>query len=154
MENDNHIRSVHPSSLAQEGASALATGLSPRHVPPRHGLLPVLLLILVGLLVGCGASASQPAGRTPTPTRGLKGTITEFPTPTSLSLPTFITAGPNGNLWFTEFSNDKIGRVTPSGTITEFPIPTSHSVPGWITVGPDGNLWFTESGGNKIGRLT
>ena len=95
----------------------MATGLSPRQVPPRNGVLPVLLLTLVGLLVSCGAPASQPAGRTPTPTRGLKGTITEFPLPASKSAfegryyGAGITTGPDGNLWFTEAFGDKIGRI-------------------------------------------
>src|SRR5260370_36568283 len=71
----------------KEGASAMATDLSTRHVPPRHGFLPVLLLTLVGLLVSCGASASQPSGRTPTPTKELQGTITEYPLPASHSAP-------------------------------------------------------------------
>src|ERR1700687_3194584 len=103
----------------------MTTDLSPRHVPARHGLLPVLMLLLVGLLVGCGASTSHPSGPTPshpsgptpTPTRHLKGTITEFPIPTAHSSPTEITAGPDGNLWFTE-SIGKIGRITTSGAIT------------------------------------
>ncbi len=38
------------------------------------------------------------------------GTITEFPVPSGT--PEFITAGPDGNLWFTEFNGDKIGRIT------------------------------------------
>ena len=35
-----------------------------------------------------------------------------------------IAAGPDGNLWFTEFDNNKIGRITTAGVITEFLIPT------------------------------
>ena len=31
-----------------------------------------------------------------------------------------ITAGPDGNLWFTEFALDRIGRITPAGVVTEF----------------------------------
>jgi uncharacterized protein (TIGR03437 family) len=81
-------------------------------------------------------------------------TITEFPVPTAYSQPVGITAGPDGNLWFTEFTGNKIGRITPSGTITEFPVPTVSSRPHGITAGPDGNLWFTELDGNKIGRIT
>ena len=89
----------------------MATGLSLRQVPPRNGFLPVLLLTLVGLLVGCGASTSQPSGPTPIPTKELKGTIIEFPIPTSKSAPAEITAGPDGNLWFTESGSNKIGRL-------------------------------------------
>jgi eukaryotic-like serine/threonine-protein kinase len=42
------------------------------------------------------------------------GTITEFPVPTASSSPSGITAGPDGNLWFTEYDGNKIGRITSS----------------------------------------
>ncbi len=80
------------------------------------------------------------------------GTITEFPLPTGTILPVGIAAGPDGNLWFTEFGGT-IGRISPSGTITEFPLPSGSATRG-IAAGPDGNLWFTESDGNNIGRIT
>jgi streptogramin lyase len=120
-------------------------------------LLPtgiVCLCLLVGLLVGCGASTSQPSGTTPTSTKHLKGTIIEFPIPTSPGSPKAITAGQDGNLWFTEGGAYKIGQITPSGTISELSVPTSASDPEGITKGPDGTLWFTEYIGNKIGRIT
>jgi streptogramin lyase len=94
------------------------------------------------------------------------GTIKEFPVPpTEVVLPppaptvrgsgeSGITAGPDGNLWFTEWLADKIGRITPSGSITEFQIPTAESHPYGITAGREGNLWFTEEHGDKIGRIT
>src|SRR5260370_652733 len=140
----------------KEGASAMATGLSPRHVPPRNGVLPVLLLTLVGLLVSCGAPASQPAGRTPTPTRELKGTITEFPLPASNSAPAELITGPDGNLWFVEGESNQIGHITPIGTITAIPQPPINSSPSEtveITTGPDGALGFTEELSTKIGRI-
>jgi virginiamycin B lyase len=62
-------------------------------------------------------------------------------------------AGPDGNLWFTENTANKIGRITISGAVTEFPIPTVNSGPFGITAGGDGNLWFIEKA-NKIGRIT
>ena len=89
-----------------------------RGVPFRHPLILVLLLALVGLSSACSASSnagqSLPSRSTPisTSTQGHKGMITEFHTPTSLSFPKFITAGPDGNLWFTEFGGFKIGRIT------------------------------------------
>jgi streptogramin lyase len=64
-----------------------------------------------------------------------------------------ITAGPDGNVWFTELIGNRIGRITPSGEITEFPVPTANSEPIAITNGPDGNLWFAEQDGEKIGRI-
>jgi hypothetical protein len=78
--------------------------------------------------------------------------ITEYPTPTAGANPYSITAGPAGNLWFTEAHVGKIGRINPTNyAITEFAVP-SGSNPNRITVGPDGNLWYTEYGG-YIGRI-
>src|SRR5580658_6867880 len=81
-------------------------------------------------------------------------TIASFPIPTSNSSPGGIATGPDGNLWFTEISGNKIGRLTPAGVITEFSLPTARSGPGRITAGPDGALWFVEAGANRIGRIT
>ena len=82
------------------------------------------------------------------------GTIQEFPVPTASSTPNGITAGADGNLWFTEYTSNKIGRITPAGVITEFTVPTANSAPRQIAAGPDGNLWFTEFSANQIGRIT
>src|SRR5438552_18437025 len=94
----------------------------------------VLWLVLIGI---SPAQAAAHGGK-------------EFPIPTIDAAPYGITAGPDGNIWFTEYAN-KIGRITVGGSITEFPIPTPSSFPPGITAGPDGNLWFTEQDGNKIG---
>jgi streptogramin lyase len=76
-----------------------------------------------------------------------------FLTPTPGSWPDYVTRGSDGNVWFSEFYADQIGRITPSGAITEFRLPDLNDIEG-ITSGPDGNLWFTEPGANKIGRMT
>ena len=66
-----------------------------------------------------------------------------------------IAAGPDGNLWFTEYDANRIGRITPTGVVTEFSAGISEgSAPNGITAGPDGNLWFTESDASRIGRIT
>ncbi len=83
--------------------------------------------------------------------------ITEFPLPFPFSVPVGITAGPDGNVWFTEQSGNNIGQITPAGVISEFevpPNPTFFDVPLGITTGPDGNLWFTESFAASIGQIT
>jgi virginiamycin B lyase len=69
-----------------------------------------------------------------------RGTITEFNLPRAGVSARAITAGPDGNIWFTE--PHAVGRVTPTGAITEFRLP-GNDTPGEITAGPDGNLWFT-----------
>jgi streptogramin lyase len=133
------------------------------HVPRSGGSAPArvlgsahkgLLIALAGLmLIAAGgitlALIHKSGGGTPP----RPGTITSFSLPTAASHPEAITAGPDGNLWFTEFFGNKIGRITPGGTITEFPLAAS-SGPSGIIAGPDGNLWFTEYSGGKIGRIT
>jgi virginiamycin B lyase len=87
------------------------------------------------------------------------GQVTNYPTNGPYNL-FGITAGPDGNLWFTEYSRSSggsaLGSITPSGTITSYPVAGST---GWgplaTTAGPDGNIWFTGAGPNGyIGRLT
>jgi hypothetical protein len=85
-----------------------------------------------------------------------RSVVTEFSTGiTPDSSPSGITAGADGNLWFTEVKGNRIGRITPSGVVTEFSAGiTPNSNPVGITAGADGNLWFTENLGNRIGRIT
>jgi len=80
--------------------------------------------------------------------------ITEYAVPTANSGPGGIAVGPDGTLWFTEGSANKIGRITTAGVITEYLLPAAVGGPGGITAGPDGALWFTEYYANKIGRIT
>src|SRR4029077_16758961 len=83
--------------------------------------------------------------------------VTEFPimSDSLSSRPEGITRGPDGNLWFTENSAGRIGRITPAGAAPDSPAGlTPCSMPAEITAGPDGNLWFTEFGSSRIGRLT
>lgn len=72
----------------------------------------------------------------------------------SLTLPSSICAGPDGNLWVAESGTNKVARVTPLGVVTEFPTTSSPSGPYWVCVGGDGNIWFTENTANKIGKMS
>jgi virginiamycin B lyase len=68
-------------------------------------------------------------------------------------LPFDITAGPDGNIWFTESGPpDRIGRLSPSGALDEFTV--SGDGVDEITAGPDGNLWFTVVWSSAIGKIT
>jgi streptogramin lyase len=71
--------------------------------------------------------------------------FSEFSVPTPNALPDVITAGPDGNVWFSEFDSGKIGRITPTGVVTEYCV--GDPSPRWIVAGPDGNLWFTDGVG-------
>src|SRR5688572_21829916 len=77
------------------------------------------------------AASAHPLQADPAPAAlaGPTGTVVEFALPTPGSGPHGITAGPDGNLWFTEYYANLIGRVTSEGVITEFFLPTTGSRP-------------------------
>jgi uncharacterized repeat protein (TIGR01451 family) len=90
--------------------------------------------------------------------RCLLTTITEFSAGiTAGSEPVGITQGADGNLWFTEFNNNALGRITPSGAVTEFSLAALNAAgsdPVGITSDPNnGLLYFTEVGYGRIGSI-
>lgn len=105
---------------------------------------------MITAVVAAGLGATIAPARAADPV----GTITEYPIPTLSSNALGITAGPDGNMWFTESNVSKVAKITTSGLITEYPIPTPNSDPGGIAAGPDGNVWFVEhlSTGLNAGR--
>ncbi len=64
-----------------------------------------------------------------------------------------ICVGPDGNLWFTEYTTGKVGKITTGGSVTEYALPAG-SKPDGIAAGSDGNLWFTDEGTSKVGKIT
>lgn len=109
--------------------------------------------VRLAVLIAAGALVAQPAAAGAT-------SITEFPIKASMADPLGVTAGSDGNVWFTDGSPTQhaIGRITPAGVITEFTKGlTSPATPFDIATGPDGNVWFTATGSapnNAIGRAT
>src|SRR5215207_485031 len=101
----------------------------------RHWLKTTPLLLIL-LLVVAAPAAAEP-------------TVNEFEIPTANAQPEDIVLGPDGNLWFTERSANKIGRVTPGNPplIEDFPLPIGFTSPFNITGGPDGKIWATASNG-------
>ena len=76
--------------------------------------------------------------------------------PGKLAASTFagaLTAGPDGNVWFTALnhtgSKRVVGKVDAGGTVTEYEVPSGEES---IVTGADGNLWFPEL--NGIGTIT
>jgi streptogramin lyase len=84
-------------------------------------------------------------------TRALLAAVTEFQLAAG-SLPSDIVRDGAGNLWFTEFGSDRIGRITPAGVTTEFSL-VAGSGPTGIAAGPDGLIYFTEQSSDHIGRI-
>jgi len=76
-----------------------------------------------------------------------------------------ITAGPDGNIWYTGFGglipgpsyvSTNIDYITTNGTFPSdgFGTPGDTSSAGEITTGPNGNLWFTDYNLDQIGEIT
>ena len=97
--------------------------------------------------------ASTPIANSLVASPNTSGNI-DFPTPTAGSVPRGITDGPDGNIWFTEYQTNQIGKLDlQTGVITEYAVPTAGAAPLSIVTGPNGNLWFSEWQGRKIGEI-
>ncbi len=79
------------------------------------------------------------------------GTITDFPVPGSSVR---ITAGSDGNIWYTRTGDGAIGKMTLTGAVVTYTLPAGITSTNGITSGPDGNLWITDKSGNQILRVT
>lgn len=80
--------------------------------------------------------------------------FTEYSVPTGGSNVYACCVGPDGYVWFTEYSGDKVGKIDPAtGTITEYAIAAGSGA-RHIAVGPDGLLWVCASATNKILKIT
>ena len=112
-----------------------------RNLKRRFGPLVVALATTVGLMALAAPSAS---GATP---------VVSNYSGVGISEPNAIAAGPDGALWFTNYRNNSIGRITTAGRGHQLHRHRHHA-PDGIAAGPDGALWFTNFGNNSIGRIT
>jgi virginiamycin B lyase len=96
---------------------------------------------------GCNAGANACAEFTTFP-------ILPRPTFGAHCAPQRITTGPDGNLWFTDSSCGRIGRITVTGDVTTFVNPRRNNAMFGIVAGPDGNMWVTDLLKPYVGRIT
>ena len=96
---------------------------------------------------------------TPVPTASPGGSVSlgaspQFSSFTIANFPALITAGADGNLWYTNgAAPPALSSITTAGTETVFPIGGAQ-IPNGIASGPGGALWFVEPTGNAIGSIT
>lgn len=74
------------------------------------------------------------------------------------SAPNELALDAHGDVWFTEFNADRLGRLDPhTGLMQHYLLSPKPSVqtfyPYGVTIDELGNVWFTESGNNQLGRL-
>lgn len=81
------------------------------------------------------------------------GVFTNYQLPTSYGYAQDITAGPDGNLWFTTPGIYSIFKMTTSGVMTQYVVGVG-SWPYAITAASDGNLWYVTGLTGKVGRIT
>ncbi len=65
-----------------------------------------------------------------------------------------LVSGPDGNLWFIDTTNDRLGRITPGGSVTYISMPSAGPGLTGLTVGADGNLWTIEDALHQLARVT
>src|SRR3984893_2434182 len=110
--------------------------------------------IAVGVLVLLTSmiARSKPAGNEVT---ALNVSIREWDVPTRGANPHDPAVGPDGALWFTEQSANKVGRLDPAtGTFKEYSlIEGKNSGPHGLVADKDGNIWYTAHFGGYIGKL-
>ncbi len=73
------------------------------------------------------------------------------------SAPNDLVLDAHGDVWFTEFNADRLGRLDPrTGHMQQYPLTAKLSVeklaPYGVAVDPEGSVWFTESSNDHIGR--
>jgi len=68
--------------------------------------------------------------------------FTSFALATRSALPYQIALDQAGNAWFTEFSGNKLGTVSPNGTVVERQIPLPSGEPTGLAVDSRGRVWF------------
>jgi streptogramin lyase len=101
------------------------------------------------------SSGSASANSAPSSTvRPPAGTIIEYKLPSTVSTPSGITKGPDGNVWFATEHGGTVGKITPSGAVGLYSVAPSTSSLGGITTGPDANIWFTDHSDSRIERMT
>jgi streptogramin lyase len=71
----------------------------------------------------------------------------------------FLAAGPDGNVWFSDFDSGDVGSIVPgTGAITHYSIPSSTTNGGAeaeaIVAGPSDTMYFAEFNSNAIGSIS
>jgi streptogramin lyase len=72
--------------------------------------------------------------------------------PVSISSPSSLVQGPDGNMWFTSLVHDTLVRVKADGTQTELASPATRVF--GLVAGADGALWYASQGSpGQVGRI-
>ena len=82
----------------------------------------------------------------------ISGPITEFDVPSLFQYGLgSITAGPNGDLWFIDGYQERIGQITTAGVFSVVDLPGNGAVDN-LAAGADGNVWTNQ--GTEVDKVT
>lgn len=70
------------------------------------------------------------------------------------SSPYGIFIDPNGNLYISDFANDKIRKISPSGIVSTIAPSENFHLPKGICMDKNGNIYVASSGSDKIKKIT
>jgi len=80
--------------------------------------------------------------------------IKEYEVPTPKSRPHDPALAPDGSLWYTGQTANKLGRLDPkTGEFKEYPLKIPNSGPHGLVADKDGNIWFTAISAGYVGKL-
>lgn len=85
----------------------------------------------------------------------LRVTIREWDVPTKSSKPYATIAAPDGSIWLTEETANKIGRINPkTGEFNEYSLTEDKNAsPHGLAIDPNGSVWYAANSGGFIGKL-
>jgi streptogramin lyase len=71
--------------------------------------------------------------------------------PVANSYPSWLTVGPDGNLWITQVLASMIGRVSPTGSVTEYRLPTGIAGTPWQILFANSTLgYYVDAGQSAV----
>src|SRR5215472_12248625 len=110
-------------------------------------------IVFLAVLVALASPGHHPPAR-PGDVTQLNVTIHEWAVPTKSAHPHDPAVGPDGSLWFTEQSGNKIGRLDPkTGKMTLKEVPTESALPYGIQINSKGIPIFCELGTHKMASI-
>jgi streptogramin lyase len=136
-------------ATSQESCTPISGATNASYIPTAADIRHTLGVVVTA--TNAGGSATQAAYTTEATIEGEpKGPneIVEYP---AVGRPYGITAGSDGNLWYTR--PEDVTKINKRGERTEHTVKSESSDEG-ITSGPDGNLWFVYNGDQYIGQIT
>lgn len=95
----------------------------------------------------------SPASRTVYSVNLAEDSPTATPVVTSAGQPNGLTVGPDGALYYSDFSGGHVYRVSPEGMRTQVTTSTISGANG-VAFGPDGSLYVDSYSGRRLIRLT